>query len=79
MSSLYDIGLLIDPKGFIKSHIDGNSSHTFVTSMEELIHNSIDADAKNIYILKNKNGIPIIIDNGNGMDEDDIENLKYNI
>ena len=75
MNSLESIGLFIDPKGFIKSHINGNSGHTFTSSMEELIHNSIDAQASQVYILKNDVGIPIIVDNGNGMDDDEMENL----
>ena len=42
--SLYDYGIQIDTKGFIKAHIDGNSGHTFSSSVEELVHNSIDAN-----------------------------------
>ena len=39
----------IDKRGFIKSLLDGNS-HTLDTALMELIHNSIDAKANDIYI-----------------------------
>jgi len=70
-----DCGINIDVKGFIKSKVDGNSGHTFITSLEELIHNSIDANASKIYILHNSDGLPIIVDNGNGMDDAQMESL----
>ena len=73
--ALSDFGIHIDTKGFLKAHIDGNSGHTFSSSIEELIHNSIDAEANNIYILKDKYGSLIIVDDGIGMDNNNIKNL----
>ena len=73
--ALSDFGIHIDTKGFLKAHIDGNSGHTFSSSVEELIHNSIDAEANNIYILKDKYGSLIIVDDGIGMDNNNIKNL----
>lgn len=67
--------LQIDIRGFIKSKITGNS-HTNTTALCELIHNSIAAEAKDIYILHNKYNNPIIVDNGSGMDKHNMDKLK---
>tara|TARA_Y100000994_G_scaffold4158_2_gene4244 strand:- start:1036 stop:2715 length:1680 start_codon:yes stop_codon:yes gene_type:complete len=72
---MFNCGINIDIKGYIKSHIGNNNGHNFISSMEEIIHNSIDAKASIIYILKNVYGNSIIIDNGIGMDIDMIEKL----
>ncbi len=69
-----DYGIRIDPQGFIKSNLYGNT-HTFQSAMQEFVHNSIDAQATKIFIIKDINGVPIIIDNGKGMNENDLENL----
>jgi len=67
--------LQIDIRGFIKSKIKGNS-HTYESALSELIHNSIEAKSKNIYILHNQYNNPIIVDDGVGMDKINIEKLK---
>ena len=49
-----DCELHIDIRGFIKSKLTGNS-HTYETALSEFIHNSISAQANNIYILHDCN------------------------
>ena len=73
--ALAEYGIHIDTRGFINSHIDGNSGHTFISSVEELIHNSIDANSKNIYILRDKYGSLIIVDDGEGMNAQEMQNM----
>ena len=67
--------LQIDIRGFIKSKINGNY-HTYETGLSELIHNSIAAEAKDIFILNNNYNNPIIVDNGYGMDKHGMDKLK---
>ena len=70
-----DTDIQIDYRGFIKSKITGNS-HTLDTALSELIHNSISAKASDIFILHNDFNKPIIIDNGTGMNKDNMDKLK---
>ena len=65
----------LDLRGFLKSKIDA-TSHNVESSLSELIHNSLDADAKDIFILHNDYKNPLIIDNGCGMNKDNIDTLK---
>lgn len=67
--------LNIDIRGFIKSKITGNS-HTYETALNEFIHNSISAEANNIFILHNHYNNPIIVDDGTGMDKQNMDKLK---
>ena len=72
---MVDCDIQIDVRGFIKSKFKGNS-HSYESALSELIHNSIEAKAKNIYILHNQYSNPIIVDDGTGMDKLNIEKLK---
>jgi len=65
----------LDLRGFLKSKIDA-TSHNVESSLSELIHNSLDADARDIFILHNDYKNPLIIDNGSGMNKDNIDTLK---
>ena len=65
----------LDLRGFLKSKIDA-TSHNVESSLSELIHNSLDADARDIFILHNNYKNPLIIDNGSGMNKDNIDTLK---
>lgn len=67
--------LNIDIRGFIKSKITGNT-HTNETALNEFIHNSISAEANNIFILHNHYNNPIIVDDGTGMDKQNMDKLK---
>ena len=70
-----DCEIQVDLRGFIKSKINGNS-HTLETALNELIHNSIASNADDIFILHNNYVNPIIVDNGNGMDKNNMDKLK---
>ncbi len=54
--------------------------YSFKTALADIIDNSISADAKNIFIFFSTNGDPYvsILDDGNGMDEEELLNaMKY--
>ena len=70
-----DCEIQVDLRGFIKSKINGNS-HTLETALNELIHNSIASNAEDIFILHNNYINPIIVDNGDGMDKNNMDKLK---
>lgn len=65
----------LDLRGFLKSKIDA-TSHNVESSLSELIHNSLDVNARDIFILHNNYKNPLIIDNGSGMNKDNIDTLK---
>ena len=70
-----DCEIQVDLRGFIKSKINGNS-HTLETALNELIHNSIASNAEDIFILHNNYINPIVVDNGDGMDKNNMDKLK---
>ena len=70
-----DCEIQVDLRGFIKSKINGNS-HTLETALNELIHNSIASNAEDIFILHNNYINPIVVDNGDGMDKNNLDKLK---
>ena len=60
----------------LKNKIKNRYTSHKESSLSELIHNSLDADAKDIFILHNDYKNPLIIDNGCGMNKDNIDTLK---
>ena len=52
------------------------NSHTLETALNELIHNSIASNAEDIFILHNNYINPIVVDNGDGMDKNNMDKLK---
>ena len=59
----------------VLNHLGRNLYRNFITVIGEAISNSWDADATNVWITIDKeNGFMSILDDGNGMTDDDFQN-----